>query len=70
MNCFLCGPCRIRGESLGLCIPPLLLSNGLVNMFPRQQRIVGGMIFYVVHAISNESRQLVLPSTSVYWELG
>jgi hypothetical protein len=44
--------------------PPSLLGNGSVNMFPRQQGITGGVIFYAVRVVSKESRRLVLPRTS------
>jgi hypothetical protein len=62
---FLYGPCHIKGESVGLCIPLSLLGNGLVNTFPRQRRIVGGIVFYAVRVVSKEIRQSVLPRTSV-----
>jgi hypothetical protein len=44
-----------------LCIPQLLLGKSSVKMFPQQWRIVGGIILCVVHVISKESKQLVLP---------
>jgi hypothetical protein len=47
-----------------LCIPLSLLGNNSVKTFPRQWRIVGGIVFYVVGVISEESRRLVLPRTS------
>jgi hypothetical protein len=51
---------------VGLSVYPLsLLGNGSVNTFPRQRRIVGGMVFYAVHVISKESRRLVIPRTSI-----
>jgi hypothetical protein len=31
---------------VGLYIPLTLQGNGLVNMFPRQPKIVGGVVFY------------------------
>jgi hypothetical protein len=52
---FLCGPCRIRWESVGLCIPLSFLGNGSVNTFPLQRRIVGGVVFYAVCVVSVES---------------
>jgi hypothetical protein len=53
----------IERECLWACIsiPLLLLGNYYVNTFPRQWRIVTGVVFYVVRAVSNESRRLVLP---------
>jgi hypothetical protein len=62
---FLCGPHCIKEESVVLSVYPLsLLSNGLVNTFLQQRRITGGTVFYVVHVMSKESMQLVLPRTS------
>jgi hypothetical protein len=50
---------------VGLHVYPLsLLGNSLVKTFPRQRRIVGGVVFYAVHVVSKESRLLVLPETS------
>jgi hypothetical protein len=49
---FLCGPYLIKGESVGLCIPLSLLGNNSVKAFPRQRRIVGGVIFYAVRVLS------------------
>jgi hypothetical protein len=63
MRRFLCGTCRIEGQSVGLCIPLSLLGNNSVKTFPRQCRIVGRVVFYVVRVVSNENR-LVLPRTS------
>jgi hypothetical protein len=39
-----------------LCISIQLLVRGTVNTFLLQWRIVGGIIFHVVHVVSNESR--------------
>jgi hypothetical protein len=50
--------------SVGLCIPLSLLCNNSVKTFPRQRRIVGGVVFYAVRVVSKESRQLVLHRTS------
>jgi hypothetical protein len=44
-----------------LCNPIPLQGNSLVKTFPRQGRIVGGVVFYAVHIVLKESRQLVLP---------
>jgi hypothetical protein len=52
---FLYGPCRIKVESVGLSVYPL---------FPRQRRIVGGVVFYAVRVVSKEIRRLVLHRTS------
>jgi hypothetical protein len=46
-----------------LRIPLSLLGNNAEEMFPQQQRIVGGVVFYAGDAVSKESR-LVLPRTS------
>jgi hypothetical protein len=51
---------------VGLCIPLSLLGNSPVNTFPRQQRIVGSIVFYVVCFVPKENRRLVLPRTSCY----
>jgi hypothetical protein len=37
-----------------------------VNTFPRQRRIVGGIVFYAVNVLSKESRRMVLTRTSCY----
>jgi hypothetical protein len=57
---FLCGPCRIRGESV---YPLIVAMQWLGKHVPRQQRIVG-VVFYSVRVVSKESRRLVLPRTS------
>jgi hypothetical protein len=41
-----------------------LLGNIWEKMFPRQRRIVGGVVFYAVRVVSNQSRLLILPRTS------
>jgi hypothetical protein len=46
--------------------PIWLLGNGWVNKFPRQRRIVGGVVFCGVHVIPEESRRLVLNRTSFF----
>jgi hypothetical protein len=46
------------------CIPISLVGSDWVKMFPWQQRIAGGVIFYAVHVVWKESRQLVLPRAS------
>jgi hypothetical protein len=47
-----------------------LLGNNLVQTFPRQRRIVGGVVLCAVHVMSRESRRLILPRTSWYfWRL-
>jgi hypothetical protein len=66
-TCFLCGSCRIKGESVGLSMYPVsLLGNGSVNTFPRQKGIVGH-VFYAVRVASKESRWLVLPRISYFF---
>jgi hypothetical protein len=47
-----------------LCIPLSLLGNISVKKFPRQRRIVRGVVLYAVRVVSKESRRLVLPRTS------
>jgi hypothetical protein len=42
------------------CIPLLLLANNSIKTFPQQRRVVGGVTFYAVRVVSNESRRLVL----------
>jgi hypothetical protein len=44
--------------------PSNVADNGSIHMFPQQRRIFGSTVFYAVHVISKESRQLVLPRTS------
>jgi hypothetical protein len=48
----------------GSVYPSNIAGNGSVNMFPQQWRIFGSVVFYAVHVISKESRQLALPRTS------
>jgi hypothetical protein len=36
-----------------------------VNMFPRQQRTVGGVVFYAVRVVPKERRRLVFPKLLV-----
>jgi hypothetical protein len=47
-----------------LCIPQSLLDNMSVKMFPRQQRVVGSVVFYAVRVVSKS--RLVLPRNSCY----
>jgi hypothetical protein len=48
-----------------LCFLALLISNGSVKMFSQQKKkIVGGILFHVIPAVSKESGRLVLPRTS------
>jgi hypothetical protein len=42
---------------------PFVARNNFAKMLPRQRRIVGGVVFYVVPVVSKESRLLVLPRT-------
>jgi hypothetical protein len=60
-----CAVCTLSKESLWvcMCVPPSLLGNNSVNTFPRQRRIVGGVVFYAVRVVSKQSRRLVLPRT-------
>jgi hypothetical protein len=46
-----------------------LLGKSLVKTFPRLGRIIGGVIFYAVRVVLNESRLLVLPKTFCLFEL-
>jgi hypothetical protein len=43
-----------------LCITLSLLGSGSVNILPQQLAIVGGVVFYVAHVVSKESRQFFL----------
>jgi hypothetical protein len=52
-----------------LCIPLSLLGNNSVKTSPWQRRIVGGVVFYAVCAVSKESRRLVLPRTSCFLKI-
>jgi hypothetical protein len=56
---FLCGPCRLKAELVNVCIPLPFLGNGSVNTFPKQRRIVGGIVFNAVCAVSEKSRRSV-----------
>jgi hypothetical protein len=61
-----CNNRRIAGHEclwVCLCIPQLLLGSNSVKTFLRQG-IVVGVVFYVAHVASKESRQLALPRTS------
>jgi hypothetical protein len=50
-----------------VCVSLLsLLGNGSVKTFPPQRRIFGGVAFYAVRVLSNESRPLVLPRISCF----
>jgi hypothetical protein len=55
-----------------VCYPLSLLSNGSLNMFPRQRihakkkNCCTRLIFYAVRVVSKESTRLVLPRTSCY----
>jgi hypothetical protein len=51
---------------LSLCIPLSFLGNNSVKTFPRQRRIVGGVVFYAVRLASKESMRVVLPRTSCF----
>jgi hypothetical protein len=44
-----------------------LLGNGSVNTFPRQPRIVGGVVFYAARVVSKESRPSVLNRTYCFF---
>jgi hypothetical protein len=68
-NCWsrrvLWGPCRIKGESVGLSVYlSIVARQWLGKHVPRQRRIVGGVVFNAVHAVSKERRRSVLPRTS------
>jgi hypothetical protein len=52
---------RNNGRNVGrvclwvcLCIPLSLLGNNSVKTFPRQRRIVRGVVFYTIHVVSKE----------------
>jgi hypothetical protein len=66
-----CALRNVSEESLWvfLLIPLSLLGNGSVNTFPRQRRIVGGVVSCAAHIVSKESRRLVLTgiSCSLYY---
>jgi hypothetical protein len=50
--------------SVCLCIPVSLLGHNSVKTFPRQLRIVGGVVFYAVRDVPMDSGRLVFPRTS------
>jgi hypothetical protein len=58
-------------------VPLSLLGNGSVkryrcNEYPRNKRIVGGVVFYAVRVVSKESNRLFLPRTFcvIYFNTG
>jgi hypothetical protein len=52
-------------QSVGLPVyPPIVLGNNSVKVFSLQQRISGGIIFYAIHVISEESSRLDFLRTS------
>jgi hypothetical protein len=58
--------CRLLDKGSVKCIPVSMLGNRLVKMFPWQQRVVWGIVFYWVHVVSKESRRLVLSRNSFF----
>jgi hypothetical protein len=46
--------------------PPLIASQRLCKEYIRNNRFVGGVVFYAVRVVSIESRLLVLPIISCY----
>jgi hypothetical protein len=59
-------------ELLDACVcgsmyPLSFLGNGSVKKFPLQERILGGVIFYVVHIVSKESKRLGLLRTFCFY---
>jgi hypothetical protein len=60
----LCRPCLDKGESLVLCIILSFLFKNSVKKLPLQRRIVGVALSYAIHAVSKESKRVVLPRTS------
>jgi hypothetical protein len=57
------GPCRIKGESVGLPVYPPIVARQQLNKDVPAARVVGGGVFC---AVSEKSRRLVLPRTSCY----
>jgi hypothetical protein len=47
-----------------MCTPHIVASKGSVKTLPRQRRIVGGVVFFAVHVVSNESTRLILTRIS------
>jgi hypothetical protein len=45
-----------------------LQGNGLLNTFPPERRIFGGVILYAVRVVSKEKRLFVLTRASYYSE--
>jgi hypothetical protein len=52
---------------VGLCVPLSLLGNGSVKTFPRQRRLVAGVVFYAVRVVSKENKLLVLPRSFCFY---
>jgi hypothetical protein len=46
-------------ESYVCASPQLLLDNNWENTFPRQRRIVGGVVLYVTCIVSNKSKRVI-----------
>jgi hypothetical protein len=55
--------CALPNDSLSLYHLSLPGSNS-AKTFPRQQGIVGGVVFYAILVVGKKSRRLVLPRTS------
>jgi hypothetical protein len=53
-----------RSLWVSLRIPLLLLGHGSAKTFPRQCRIIGGVVFYAVRVVAKERKRLVLTRTS------
>jgi hypothetical protein len=57
---FLCGPCLIKGDYVGLSVyAPSLLGDNAVKTFHLQLSIVGG-VFYAVRVVSKERMRFFL----------
>jgi hypothetical protein len=57
----------VSKESLWVCLSSVVARELLGKTFSQQRRIVGGIVFYTVFALSKEIRRLILPRTSCYY---
>jgi hypothetical protein len=59
---FVCRPCLITGEPVGLAVyPPIVRRIQLSKYVPEATRIVGGVVSSEVRVVSKRSRRLALP---------
>jgi hypothetical protein len=64
----LCALRVLSQGSLWICIPLPLLGNNSLKTFSLQRRNFGGVVFYAIRAVSEESRRLVSSKTFCFLE--